>query len=75
MGYVFSVIILTHLAINFYFIFRRNMKTGLKQWKVKKFLKKALSHVSKIKKNDGPGQNYAQKRNEWQIAYIQQAEK
>ena len=51
MGYVFSVIILLHLAINFYFIIRRNIKNGLKQWKIKK----ALGHVLKVKTNDGPG--------------------
>ena len=43
MGYFFSSFMLLHLFVNVFYIMKRSMKSSLKEWRIRRGLKKALA--------------------------------
>ena len=42
MGWCFSFFMLVHLFVNVFYIMKRSMKSSLREWRIKRGLKKAL---------------------------------
>ena len=62
LGYVFSGIILTHLAVNIFFIFRRSIRAAKRKMKLRSAFKKANAIVVKRSKTVSVGKGYARRR-------------